>query len=111
MSVSTFTQDGTPKPSVSPLGPYKQQPLTLDRASPTPFPHQDGESDKVPSPSESMHSRGDHDEETENLTSYTARRLFKGTSQSPSPSVASVEGTLIISAAVGRSVEIYGDKK
>ena len=50
MSVSTFTQGGTPKPSVLPLGASKQKPFPLDRVSPTPFPHQDGVSDKVPSP-------------------------------------------------------------
>ena len=50
MSVSTFTKGGTPKPLVLPLGLSKQQPLPLDRASLTPFPHQDGASDKVPPP-------------------------------------------------------------
>ena len=78
MSVSTFTQGGTPKPSVSPLVPSKQQPLPFDRASPTLFPHQDGASDKVLPPSQLMHGRGNNYEETENLTAYTARRLFKG---------------------------------
>ena len=58
--VSTFTQCWTPKPSVLPLGTSKQQPLPLDRASPTPFPCQLGASEKVTSPSESMHGRGNH---------------------------------------------------
>ena len=78
MSVSNFTQGGTPKTLVLPLGPSKQQPLPLYRAFPAPFPHQDGASDKVPSPSESTHGRGNNDKETENLKSSTARRLFKG---------------------------------
>ena len=50
MLVSTFTQGGTPKPSVLPLEPSKQQPLPLDKASPKPFPHQDGVSEKVTFP-------------------------------------------------------------
>ena len=45
MSVSTFTQVRTPKPSVSSLGPSKQQALPLDRALSMPFSHQDGASD------------------------------------------------------------------
>ena len=53
MLVSTFIKGGTPKPSVSPLGMSKQKPLPLDRASTTPFTHQDGASDKVPPHSES----------------------------------------------------------
>ena len=111
MSVSTFTQGGTPKPLVLPLGPSKQQPLPLDRASPTPFNHQDGASDKVPSPSESTDGRGNHDAETENLTASTVWRLFKGKSQSPSPDATSVEGTLVIATDAGRAVDLYGDKK
>ena len=77
MLAYTFTQVGTPKTSVLPLGPSKQQPLQLDRASPTSFPHQDGASDEVTYPSELTHSRVNHDKETENLTSSTVRRLFK----------------------------------
>ena len=50
MSVSIFTQGGTPKPLISPLGTSRQQPLPLDRASPTPFPHQDGVSDASETP-------------------------------------------------------------
>ena len=111
MSASTFTQGGTPKPSVLTLGASKQQPLPLDRSSPKPFPCQEGASDKLPSPLESTHGRGDCDEETENLTASMARRLFKGGSQSPSPAVTSVEGMLGISATAGRYVELYGDKK
>ena len=40
-----------------------------------------------------------------------ARRLYKGESHSPSPATAEMEGTLVISAAAGRAVELYGDKK
>ena len=109
--MSTFTRGGTPKPLVSPLGASKQQPLPLDRSSPTPFPHQDGASYKVPSPLESIQGRGNHDKEKDNMTSSTARGLFKGKSQSPSPSVTAVEGTLVISAAAVRDVDLYGDKK
>ena len=111
MSVSTFNQGGTPKPLVLTLGSSKQQPLPLDRSLPTPFPHQDGASDKAPPPSDSKHGRVDQDEETENLTASTARIIFKGKSQSPSPAAAAVEGTLVIAAAAGRGVELYGDKK
>ena len=50
MSVSTFNQGRTPKPSVFPLGPSKQQPLLLDRSLPTPFNHQDGASHEVTPP-------------------------------------------------------------
>ena len=50
MSVSTFTQGGTPKSLVSPLGTYKQQLLSLDRALSKSFPRQYGASDEVPSP-------------------------------------------------------------
>ena len=45
------------------------------------------------------------------MTVSTARRLFKVKSQSPSPAVTAVEGTLYIAAAAGRSIEIYGYKK
>ena len=65
----------------------------------------------MPSLSESTHFRGNHDKETENITASTARRLFKGGSQSPSPTVTAVEGALVIAAAAVRAVEIYGDKK
>ena len=68
-------------------------------------------SDKVPSPSESTHGRGNHGKETENMTESTARRIFKGKSQSPSPSVMVVEGMLGIATAACRAVELYGDKK
>ena len=111
MSVSTLTQGGTPEPSVSPLGPSKQQPLPLDRALPTLFTYQDGASDGVPRPSESTNGRGNHNKETENLTASTARRLFKGNIQSPSPSETALEGTPVISAVAGRAVELYGDNK
>ena len=57
------------------------------------------------------HSRGNHDEETENLTASTGRRIFKGKSQSTSPAATAVEGVLVISAAAGRDVELYGDQK
>ena len=68
MSVSTFTQGGTPKPLFFTLGTSKKQPLPLDRASLTPFPHQDGASDEVPPPpTYSTHGRGNHNKETENL--------------------------------------------
>ena len=50
ISGSTFTQVRTSKPYVSPLGPSKQKPLSRDRESPTPFPRQDGVSDKVTPP-------------------------------------------------------------
>ena len=80
ISAYTFTPGGTPKPLVLPLEPSKQQPLPLDRALPKPFTHQYDASDKVLSPSESTRGRGDHNEETENLTASTARRLFKGES-------------------------------
>ena len=93
MSVSTFTQGRKLKRLFLPLGTSKQQPLPLDRALPTLFTYQDGASDGVPRPSESTNGRGNHNKETENLTASTARRLFKGNIQSPSPSVASVEGT------------------
>ena len=105
ISASTFTQGGTPKPLVFPLGTSKHQPLPLDRASQTPFPHRDGASEKVPPPSESTHSRVNHNKETDNLTAPTARILFKGESQSPSPAVTEVEGTLVIAAATGRDIE------
>ena len=111
MSVSTFTQCGTPKPLVLPLRPYKQQPLPLERASPTPFPHQDGVSDEVPSSSESTHGRGNHDKETDNLKISTAQRLFKGKNKSPLPASTAVEGTLVIATAAVRAIELYGDKK
>ena len=58
-----------------------------------------------------MHGRGNHDKETENLTASTARRLFKGKVQSPSPAVTAMEGTLVIASAVGRAVDLYGYKK
>ena len=77
MSISNFTQVGTPKPLVSPLRTSKQQLLPLARASPAPFPHQDCASDEVTSLSESTHSRGNHNKETDNLTASTSRRLFK----------------------------------
>ena len=109
MSVSTLTQGGTPEPSVSPLGPSKQQPLPLDRALPTLFTYQDGASDGVPPPSESTHGRGNHNKETENLTASTARRLFKGKIQSPSPSETALEGTPVISAVAGRTACPYVD--
>ena len=111
MLVYTFTQVRTPKTLFSPLGPSKQQPLPLDRASLTPFPHQEGASDKVPYPSESTHNRVDHDKETDNLIASTAWRISKGKIQSPSPAATAVEGTLVISAANGRAVELYGDTK
>ena len=111
MLVSAFTQGGKPKPLVSPLGTSKQKLLPLERASPTLFIHQDCESDKVPSSLESTNGRGNQDKETDNLTAYTARRIFKGKIQSTSPAMAAVEGTLVISAAAGRAVELYGDKK
>ena len=111
MSVSTFTQGGTPKPSIFPLGTSKHQPLPIYRKLSTPFPHQYSASDEVPSPSDSTHGRRNIDKETENMTSSTARRLFKGKSQSPSPAAMEVEGTLIIAAAAGSYVELYGDKK
>ena len=111
MLVSTFTQGGTPKPLVLPLGPSKQKPLPLDRASPTPFPCQGGASDKVPSPSELTHVRGNPDEETENLTASTVWRLFKEKRQSPSPASTAVEETLVIAAAAVWDVELYGNKK
>ena len=76
-----------------------------------PFPCQDSVSDKFPSSSESTHGRSNHDKETENLTASTARRPFKGESQSPSPVTTEVEGMLLIAAAAGRAVELYGDKK
>ena len=93
------------------MGPSKQQPLPLDRALSTPFPHQDGASEEVPSPSESTYGRGNNDKEKENLTASTARRLFKGKSKSPSPAAMAVEGTLVISAAADRAIDLYGDKK
>ena len=111
MAVSNFTQGGTPKSSVLPLGTSKNQPLPLVRASPIPFTHQDGESEKVLSLLDSTHVRGNNDKETENLTSSTARRIFKETSQSPSPYEKEVEGTLGIATSAGRTVELYGDKK
>ena len=55
MPLSNFTQGRTPNPSVSPLGTSKQQPLPLDRASTTSFPHQGVASDKVPPPSGLLH--------------------------------------------------------
>ena len=58
-----------------------------------------------------MHSRGNHDKETDNLTASTTRRLFKGKSQSPSSAATSVEAMLVIAADNGRAVELYGDKK
>ena len=82
-----------------------------DKALSTPFTYQDGMSDKVPSPLESTHSKGNHDKETDNLTVSTARRIFKGKSQSPSPAVTAVEGKLAIASAAGRSIKIYGNKK
>ena len=57
------------------------------------------------------HSRVNQYEETDKLTAPTVQRLFKGENQSPSPAVASVEGTLVIAAATGRYVELYGVKK
>ena len=45
------------------------------------------------------------------MTAYTAWRLFKGKSQSPSPDATSVEGTLVIAADAGRAVDLYGDNK
>ena len=97
MSVSTFTKGGKPKTLVSTLGPSKQQPLPLDRASLMPFTHQEGESDKVPPPSDLTHGRRNNDKETENLTASTAggysrekvshphqmRRQWKGRSTLP----------------------------
>ena len=111
MSASTFTQGGTPKPSVLSLGTSKQQPLQLDRALQKPFNRKDGASDEVLSPLESTHGRGYNDEETDNLTASTARRLFKGKSQSPSPATTAVEVTLVVNAAAIMDVEIYGYKK
>ena len=40
-----------------------------------------------------------------------ARRLFKGEIQSSSPAAIKVEGTLVIAAASGRAIELFGDKK
>ena len=40
-----------------------------------------------------------------------ARRLFKGKNQSSSPAATAAEGTLVIAAAAGRAVELYGDEK
>ena len=77
MSISNFTQVGTPKPLVSPLRTSKQQLLPLARASPAPFPHQDCASYEVTSPSESTHSRVNHNKETDNLTASTSQGLFK----------------------------------
>ena len=111
ISASTFTQGETTKPLVLPLGVSKQQPLPLDRASPTPFPHQNGASEKVTPLLESTHDRGNNDKEIENLTTYTARSLFKGEIQSPSPDATEVEGTLVIATASRRAIELYGDKK
>ena len=111
MSVCTFAQGRTPKPSFSPLDTSKQQPLPLDRVSPTPFLCQDGASEKVSPSPESTHGRVNHDEETENMTASTAQRIFKGKIQSPSPAVMEVEATLVIAAAAGMAVELYGDKK
>ena len=111
MLESTFTQGGTPKPSNLPLGPFKQQPLPLDRASPTPFLHQYGASDQVPFPSKLTNGRVNHNEETENLTASTARRIFKGGIQSPSPAAAAVEGTLFIETDSVKAVELYRDNK
>ena len=68
-------------------------------------------SDKVTPPLESMHGRGNHNEETDNLTESLARRLFKGKFYSPSPATTEVEGTILIAADAGRDVELYGDKK
>ena len=39
------------------------------------------------------------------------RKIFKGKSQSPSPAVTVVEGTLVVDASDDRAVEIYGEKK
>ena len=111
MSVSTFNQGRTLKPSVSPLGPSKQQQLSLYRAFLTPFPHQDSAPDEVTPPSESTHGRGNHDKETENLIASTAQRISKGKIQSPSPTAAEVEGKIVIASASGRAIELYGDKK
>ena len=77
----------------------------------TSFPCQYGASDKVLPPSRSTHSRGNQDEETENLTASKEQRIFKEKSQSPSPAATAVEGTLAIAAAYGRAVELYGVKK
>ena len=66
---------------------------------------------EVPSPSESMHGRGNHDKETENLTAYTAWSIFKGKSKSPMTDVTAVEEMIVIAAAAGRAVELYGDNK
>ena len=77
----------------------------------TSFPCQYGASDKVLPPSRSTHSRGNQDEETENLTAPKEQRIFKEKSQSPSPAATAAEGMLVISAAADRAVEIYGDKK
>ena len=65
----------------------------------------------MPSPLESTHGRGNHDKETENLTASTARRIFKGKSQSPTPAVAAVEGAIVVAAAAFGGVELYGDNK
>ena len=111
MSVSTFTQGGTPKPLVLTLGMSKQQPLSLYRESPMPFTYQDGASDDVNPPSESMHGRGNHGKETENLTASTARKLFKAKSKSHSPASMAVEGTFVIASDTARAVELYGYKK
>ena len=111
MLLSTFNQGGTPKPLVLLLGMSKQQPLPLDRASPTPFPHQDGASEEVPFPLDLTHDRSNHDEETENLTAFTAWSLFKEKIQSPSSATTAVERTLVIDATAGRAVELYVYKK
>ena len=65
----------------------------------------------MPLPYESTHGRGNQNEETENLKSSTAWRLFKGKIQSPSPSETALEGTPVIAAVAGRAVELYGEKK
>ena len=65
----------------------------------------------MPLPYESTHGRGNQNEETENLKLSTAWRLFKGKIQSPSPAEPEVEGTLVIAAAAGRDIDLYGDKK
>ena len=65
----------------------------------------------MPLPYESTHGRGNQNKETENLKSSTAWRLFKGKIQSPSPAEPEVEGTLVIAAAAGRDIDLYGDKK
>ena len=109
ISVSTFTRGGTPKPSVSPLGPSKQQQLPLNWVSLTPYPHQDSASEEVPSPSESTHGRGNNDDETENLTASTARRLFKGKVSHPNQLRRQWKGRFHVELNGGK--KDYGDEQ